>query len=58
MAKAPTRPKAEADPPPRDDRTPLERMTDLTRRVVNVPKDEALAETKPQRAPRLRKLTE
>ena len=45
MAKAPPRPKAAKAEPPRDDRTPLEKMTDLTRRVVCVPKDEALKPT-------------
>lgn len=54
MAKAPTRKETEAKatPPPSDDRTPLERMTDLTRRVVNVPKEEAVAsKQRPRRAP-------
>ena len=54
MAKAPTRPK-ETRPPPEGEEeatvspsvhdapglSPLERMTELTRRIVNVPKDEA-----------------
>ena len=53
MAKAPTRPK-ETRPPPEEETptitpdahdapglTPFERMTELTRRIVNVPKDEA-----------------
>ena len=42
MAKAPERPppKAEEETTPPDTRTPLERMTDLTRRIVHVPKSE------------------
>lgn len=55
MPKAPTRKEAEAKatPPPSDDRTPLDRMTELTRRIVSVPKDEALSLQK--RARRQRK---
>lgn len=42
MAKAPERapPKAEEETTPPDTRTPLERMTDLTRRIVRVPKSQ------------------
>jgi hypothetical protein len=42
MAKTPERPppKAEGESTPPDTRTPLERMTDLTRRIVHVPKSE------------------
>jgi hypothetical protein len=40
-----TRPKSDSETV---DKSPLERMTELTRRVVNVPKDEALATDKKQ----------
>ncbi len=41
MAKAPARPAKEVEPH-HPEPTPLERMTELTRRVVNVPKAEAI----------------
>lgn len=51
MAKVPTRPPEEAaQPPPRDDArepTPFERMTELTRRLIHVPKDELPNKGKP-----------
>lgn len=50
MAKAETRPEAEPakSSPPREP-TPLERMTDLTRRIVQVPKEEAVRPKKAKR---------
>jgi len=52
MAKAKARPQAKGTPPPEtvrphapnDDRSPLDRMRDLTRRVIAVPRGEV---TKP-----------
>ena len=43
-----TEKKSEEKSPPPDTRTPLERMTDLTRRIVHVPKSE-IARTKPKK---------
>lgn len=40
MAKTPERPPPKEETTPPDTRTPLERMTDLTRRIVHVPKSE------------------
>lgn len=49
MAKTPQRPPPQEETPPQDTRTPLERMTDLTRRIVHVPKAEiAKAKKKPK----------
>ena len=50
MAKEPTRPPAQA--PPRDDArepTPFERMTELTRRLIHVPKSELPNKGKPKK---------
>jgi len=51
MAKAETRPKEKTvepmiPPPELDGVTPLERMTELTRRIIAVPKSEILAKPK------------
>jgi hypothetical protein len=56
MAKAPTRPQQEgAQAPPGDDArdlTPFERMTELTRRLVHVPKSELPNKGKPKKRKR------
>lgn len=48
MAKTPERPPPQEAPKDTDTRTPLERMTDLTRRIVHVPKSE-IAQPKKKR---------
>ena len=49
MAKAPTRaPQESAQAPPREP-TPFERMTELTRRILHVPKSELPNKGKPRK---------
>lgn len=50
MAKTPQR-KAEEEAPRKGEPTPLERMTELTRRILRVPKEEVVKPT-PKRRPR------